>query len=215
MAMLRRRRAALPFEGSRAKKPRARASPMSGAAASSVRHHDFPPDAETVSFSFASQFLRTYRRTKGPRDQVIRLQNLLGRQHPSWREWLKCVHARGTKNEAQVPFTEAVAGKLRAARARERTFSRRARARQQARPELLAGSSSGSSIPRRHRPATDLSALADHQVRQSPTQGGSAGMAPGRARCYRQPVQLSNDIDACSRCGVNPPLQTLCARSRR
>ena len=30
---------------------------------------------------------------------------------------------RGTKNEAQVPFTEAVAGKLRAARARERTFN--------------------------------------------------------------------------------------------
>jgi hypothetical protein len=30
---------------------------------------------------------------------------------------------RGTKDEAQVPFTEAVAGKLRTARARERTFN--------------------------------------------------------------------------------------------
>lgn len=39
------------------KKPRARASRFEWGRGSSVRHHDFPPDAKTVSFSFASQFI--------------------------------------------------------------------------------------------------------------------------------------------------------------
>src|SRR6188472_3420702 len=68
---------------------------LSGAAASSVRHHDFPPDAKTVSFSFASQFIadvpaderplvtKSFRAPEPSRSNSI----------PQWREWLKCVHA--------------------------------------------------------------------------------------------------------------------------
>jgi hypothetical protein len=33
---------------------------------SSVRHHDFPPDAKTVSFSFASQFITDVPADKRP-----------------------------------------------------------------------------------------------------------------------------------------------------
>lgn len=39
---------------------------LSGAAASSVRHHDFPPDAKTVLFSFASQFIADVPADKRP-----------------------------------------------------------------------------------------------------------------------------------------------------
>src|SRR4051794_24548538 len=66
--------------------------------------------------------LRTYRQTNGPRDQVIPASRTFSvEQHPSVDETVRmcaCPVAPRTK----VPFTEAVAGKLRAARARERTF---------------------------------------------------------------------------------------------
>src|SRR6478752_9485866 len=98
---------------------------LSGAALLQYATTTFLPMRKPCCSRSQVSSLRTYRQTNGPRDQVIPASRTFSvEQHPSGDATVSiCACPGAPRTKRRCLSNEAVAGKLSAARARERTFN--------------------------------------------------------------------------------------------